>query len=259
MNMKRLWMRMVLLLTVLAASNLQAQPQQNKLKKSFQVTWLGHAAFEIISPGGTRLLIDPFLKENPSTPAEFKDLTRYKVDAILVTHSHGDHLGDAIEIAKTNKVKLVSINLPAIFQKEKLPEELLVTCNVGGTLQIGDVKIHVVPAMHSGEAGRPVGYVLEFTDGRSIYHQGDTWLFGDMALIQEFYHPNIILLNVGGKAYGQSPEVAMLAVNRYFKPEIIIPMHYASFPEMSSEAEVRAVLEKDKRVVFMKPGQTKTF
>jgi L-ascorbate metabolism protein UlaG (beta-lactamase superfamily) len=119
-------------------------------------------------------------------------LRRYKPDAILVTHSHGDHLGDAIEIAKTNEVKLVSINMPTLFQKEGLPEELLITCNVGGTLSIGDVKVHVVPAMHSGEGGRPVGYVLEFTDGRSIYHQGDTWVFGDMALIQEFYHPNII-------------------------------------------------------------------
>ena len=259
MKMARLRIGMIFLLMTLAALKIQAQSQQNRTKKEFQVTWLGHAAFEIVSPGGTRLLIDPFLKENPATPAEFKDLTRYKPDAMLVTHSHGDHLGDAIYIAKTNKVKLVSINMPAIFQKEGLPEELLITCNVGGTLQIGDVKVHVVPAMHSGEAGRPVGYVLEFPDGRSVYHQGDTWLFGDMALIQEFYHPNIILLNVGGKAYGQSPEVAMMAVNRYFKPEVIIPMHYASFPEMSSEAEVRAALAKDKRVLFMKPGQTKTF
>lgn len=79
------------------------------------------------------------------------------------------------------------------------------------------------------------------------------------ALIQEFYHPNIILMNVGGKAYGQSPEVALLAINRYFHPQIIIPMHYASLPTLSTEAEVRAAIGKDKRVQFMKPGQTKTF
>jgi L-ascorbate metabolism protein UlaG (beta-lactamase superfamily) len=80
-----------------------------------------------------------------------------------------------------------------------------------------------------------------------------------MALIQEFYHPTIILLNVGGRAYGQSPEIALRAVNKYFKPGVIIPMHYASLPTMSTEAEARAVLEKDRRVLFMKPGQTKTF
>jgi len=213
-----------------------------------------------VSSGGTKILIDPFLKENPATPAEFKDLSRYKPNFILVTHSHGDHLGDAIEIAKASKAKLVSVNFPALFQKEGLPEELIQTINVGGTVALGDVKVHVVPAMHGSEpSGRPVGFVVEFADGRSVYHQGDTWIFGDMALIQELYHPNIILMNVGGKAYGQSPEVALLAANRYFKPQIIIPMHYASLPTLSTEAEVRQAIEKDRRVRFMKPGETITF
>jgi L-ascorbate metabolism protein UlaG (beta-lactamase superfamily) len=237
-----------------------AQAQQNKTKKDIQITWLGHAAFEIVSAGGTRILIDPFLKENPATPPEFKDLARYKPNYILVTHSHGDHMGDAIGIAKASKAKLVTVNFPTLFQKEELPDELIQTVNVGGTVALGDVTVHVVPAMHGSEpSGRPVGFVIEFSDGRSVYHQGDTWIFGDMALIQEFYHPTIILMNVGGKAYGQSPQVALTAINKYFKPQIIIPMHYASLPTMSTEAEVRAAIEKDKRVQFMKPGQTKTF
>jgi L-ascorbate metabolism protein UlaG (beta-lactamase superfamily) len=80
-----------------------------------------------------------------------------------------------------------------------------------------------------------------------------------MALIQEFYRPTIILMNAGGKAYGQSPEIGLLGVNRFFKPRVIIPMHYASMPTMSTEAEVRAAIEKDKRVVFMKPGETRAF
>ncbi|MDT5062981.1 MAG: hypothetical protein QOH63_3440 [Acidobacteriota bacterium] len=250
--------RTMIFVLLMVAPLLTAQAQSNK--KEIQITWLGHAAFEIVSSGGTRILIDPFLKENPATPLEFKDLSRYKPNFILVTHSHGDHLGDAIEIAKASKAKLVSINMPAVFQKEGLPDELIQVCNVGGTLNLGDVKVHVVPAMHGSEpSGRPVGFVIEFSDGRSVYHQGDTWIFGDMALIQEFYHPTIILMNVGGKAYGQSPEVALLGVNRYFKPQIIIPMHYASLPDLSTEAEVRAAIGKDKRVLFMKPGQTKNF
>jgi L-ascorbate metabolism protein UlaG (beta-lactamase superfamily) len=249
-----------LLLILAPTFNAGAQVRRSAAPKDFQLTWLGHAAFEIVSPGGTRLLIDPFLKENPATPAEFKNLARYKPTAILITHSHGDHLGDAIEIAKASGAKIVSINMPQLFEKEGIPESQIETINVGGTVTIGDVLVHVVPAMHGSEpSGRPVGFVLEFADGRSIYHQGDTWIFGNMALIEEFYHPTIILLNVGGKAYGQSPEVAMTAVNKYFKPRTIIPMHYASLPTLSTEAEVRAVLEKDKRVLFMKPGQTKTF
>jgi L-ascorbate metabolism protein UlaG (beta-lactamase superfamily) len=249
---------MMLALSTLASAQTQSQP--NKTKKEIKITWLGHAAFEIVSSGGTRILIDPFLKENPATPAEFKDLSRYKPNFILVTHSHGDHLGDAIEIAKSSKAKLVTVNFPTLFQKEGLPEELIQTVNVGGTLALGDVKVYVVPAMHGSEpSGRPVGFVIEFSDGRSVYHQGDTWIFGDMALIQEFYHPNIILMNTGGRAYGQSPEIALTAINKYFKPEIIIPMHYASLPTLSTEAEVRAAIEKDKRVQFMKPGQTKLF
>jgi L-ascorbate metabolism protein UlaG (beta-lactamase superfamily) len=250
-----------LILVLLAtATALNAQAQQSKTKKEIQITWLGHAAFEVVSSGGTRILIDPFLKENPATPAERKDLSRYKPNFILVTHSHGDHMGDAIEIAKASKAKLVTVNFPTLFQKEALPEELIQTVNVGGTLTLNDVKVYVVPAMHGSEpSGRPVGFVVEFSDGRSVYHQGDTWIFGDMALIQEFYHPTIILMNTGGRAYGQSPEIALTAINKYFKPEIIIPMHYASMPTMSTEAEVRAAIEKDKRVQFMKPGQTKIF
>jgi L-ascorbate metabolism protein UlaG (beta-lactamase superfamily) len=250
----------LMLVLLLIAPSLSAQPQPTKIKRDIQITWLGHAAFEIVSSGGTKILIDPFLKANPATPAEFKDLSRYKPNYILVTHSHGDHLGDAIEIAKASKAKLVTVNFPTLFQKEGLPEELVLTINVGGTLALGDLKVHVVPAMHGSEpSGRPVGFVVEFADGRSVYHQGDTWIFGDMALIQEFYQPEIILMNVGGKAYGQSPEVALLAVNRYFKPQIIIPMHYASLPTLSTEAEVRAAIGKDKRVQFMKPGQMISF
>ena len=260
MNLLNTTILMLVLLAMAPSLSAQTQSQPDKSKKEIQITWLGHAAFEIVSAGGTRILIDPFLKENPATPAEFKDLSRYKPNYILVTHSHGDHLGDAIEIAKASKARIVSVNMPALFQKGELPEELIQTVNVGGTVALSDLKVHVVPAMHGSEpSGRPVGFVVEFSDGRSVYHQGDTWIFGDMALIQEFYHPDIILMNVGGKAYGQSPEVALLAVNRYFKPQIIIPMHYASLPTLSTEAEVRGAIGKDNRVQFMKPGQMKTF
>jgi L-ascorbate metabolism protein UlaG (beta-lactamase superfamily) len=104
-----------------------------------------------------------------------------------------------------------------------------------------------------------VGYVLEFADGRALYDEGDTWIFGDMSLIQEFYHPNIILMGCGAVADGQYARMAWLAVNRYFKPQIVIPMHYGALPGSSSEADIRAVVGHDARVKFMKPGETETF
>ena len=247
-----------LLMVPLAASGL-AQTAPGK-KKDIKITRLGHSAFEIVSPGGTDIMIDPFLTKNPATPTQLKDLAHYHPGYVLVTHSHGDHLGDAIELAKMSKAKLVCVAMPEAFKSGELPRELFEGVNVGDLVKAGDVKIHVVPAMHSSEpSGRPVGFVLEFADGRSVYHEGDTWIFGDMALIQEFYHPNIILMPVGAVADGQMPQMAWLAVTRYFKPEVVIPMHYGALPGSSTEEDLRKVFGKDPRVVFMKPGETKSF
>jgi len=235
-------------------------PSPNE-KKTISITWLGHAAFEIVSSGGTDLVIDPFLTKNPATPAELKELSRYHPSYILVTHSHGDHLGDAVELAKLSKAKVVSVMMLDTFvTKGGLPREQIEPVNVGDQVTAGDVKIHVVPAMHSSEpSGRPVGYVLDFADGRTLYDEGDTWIFGDMSLIQEFYHPNIILMGCGPAADGQYVRTAWLAVNRFFKPQVIIPMHYGASPGSSSEADIRAVVGNDARVKFMKPGETRKF
>jgi L-ascorbate metabolism protein UlaG (beta-lactamase superfamily) len=244
----------VLTLAVMASGLAQTPAKKNDIK----ITWLGHSAFEIVSPGGMDIMIDPFLTKNPATPTEFKDLARYHPKYVLVTHSHGDHLGDAIELAKMSKAKLVCVALPETFKKGELPRELFEGVNVGDLVKAGDVNIHVVPAMHSSEpSGRPVGFVLEFADGRSVYHEGDTWIFGDMALIQEFYHPNIILMPVGAVADGQMPQMAWLAVSRYFKPEVVIPMHYGALPGSSTEEDLRKLFGKDPRVMFLKPGETK--
>jgi L-ascorbate metabolism protein UlaG (beta-lactamase superfamily) len=247
-----------LLLTVALLCSCATRPAAPR--QPIEIQWLGHAAFQVTSSGGTKFLIDPFLTENPSTPQQWKDLSAYDPDFILVTHSHGDHLGDAISLAKKHQAPIVAVNMPALYQKENLPETLIQTVNVGGTLRLGDTTVHVVPAMHGSEpSGRPVGFVITFADGRSVYHQGDTWIFGDMALIQELYHPTIILMNTGGRAYGQSPPIALWGVSRYFRPEIIIPMHYASMPTMSTDAEVRAAIGHDRRVRFMKPGEVIRF
>ena len=160
-----------------------------------------------------------------------------------------------------SKAKLVSVAMQEAFKRGELPRELFEGVNVGDLVKAGDVKIYVVPAMHSSEpARRPVSVFLrQFADGRSVYHEGDTWIFGDMALIQEFYHPNIILMPVGAVADGQMPQMAWLAVTRYYEQDVVIPMHYGALPGSSTEEHLRKNFGKDPRVVFMKPGETKSF
>ncbi|MFP2930593.1 metal-dependent hydrolase [Pyxidicoccus sp. 3LG] len=221
------------------------------------MTWLGHAAFEVVSPGGTRLLIDPWLKENPKTPAEWKDLARFareKPAAILVTHAHGDHAPDVPELARVSGALVVSTG--EHLRAMKIPEAQQHSVNVGGSFQLGDVTVHAVPAMHSSDpGGRPLGYVVTFADGRSLYHTGDTGLFGDMALIHELYHPDIVLLTMGGGRWGLDPKTAALAMRKYFKPSVIVPMHFGTFEPLAEEPQVRAAFAGDKRVRFLTPGQ----
>ena len=195
-----------------------------------KVTWIGHATFEVVSPGGTTLLLAPFILKNPKTPA----------------------------IAKASGAKVVGAS--DHVRTFKLPKGQGLRGNPGGKVKVGDVVIHFVPAMHSSTpGGRPVGFVLEFADGRTLYDTGDTGIFGDMELIQELHAPNIILLQAGGGPFNQDPKAAALAIKKYFKPDVIVPMHYGTFGILSDEAEVRAALGADSRVKMMQPGETAMF
>jgi L-ascorbate metabolism protein UlaG (beta-lactamase superfamily) len=248
--------------TTVGAQTPAAKPASKAAKSPISVQWLGHASFEIVSSGGTRILIDPWLGGNPSTPDSLKPVARYsgatKPAAILVTHAHFDHSADAKAIA-------VASGAPVISAYEwvntlGLPEAQALGGNVGGTMKIGDVTVHIVPAMHSSDpGGRPVGFVLEFADGRTLYHTGDTWLFGDMSLIQERYHPSILLLGVGGGPYTQDAATAAFAVKKYFSPTVIVPMHYATFPALNSLAQVEKAFVGDKRLNVLKAGEVRKF
>jgi L-ascorbate metabolism protein UlaG (beta-lactamase superfamily) len=222
------------------------------------VTWLGHATFEVVSPGGTTLLLDPFITKNPKTPKAMKDLARYKPDAILLTHSHFDHTADAVAIAKASGAKVIGVS--DHLRGMDLDKKAALRGNPGGKHRIGDVTVHLVPAMHaSAPGGRPVGFVIEFADGRTLYDTGDTWIFGDMALIQEIFQPEIILLQAGGGPYNQEPKIAALAIKKYFDPKVIIPMHYGTWPILAGEDEVERVFGADPRVRIMQPGETVKF
>jgi L-ascorbate metabolism protein UlaG (beta-lactamase superfamily) len=225
-----------------------------------KLRWLGHAAFEIESSGGTRLLVDPFIKDNPATPEPLKKLDRYrnadKPSAICVSHSHGDHSADAKEIATMSNAPV--IGMIEWVSSLKLSQEQSKGGNIGGQIRVGDVSVHLVPATHSSDGGSPIGFVIEFADGRTLYHTGDTWIMSDMALIEEVHHPDIVLTCAGGGPYTQSPTVAALAMDKFFKPSVIVPMHYATFPVIATEAEVRAAFSGNSRAVIMKPGEMRS-
>jgi L-ascorbate metabolism protein UlaG (beta-lactamase superfamily) len=229
-------------------------------KGTVKLRWLGHAAFEIESSGGTKLLIDPFITDNPVTPEPLKKLDRYKdVDkphAILVSHSHNDHSANAKEIAKMSDAPV--IGMVEYVASLKLSPELSKGGNIGGEIKIRDVSVHIVPATHSTESGSPIGFVVEFADGRTLYHTGDTWIMSDMALIEEIHHPDIVLTCAGGGPYTQNPKVAALAIKKFFQPSVIVPMHYATFPVLATEADVRAAFAGDARAAIMKPGETRS-
>lgn len=238
---------------------LAAAPAFAQNKTPVEVTWYGHATFLVKTASGTTVLIDPFISQNPKTPAEHKDLSKLKPDAILLTHSHFDHTADAVAIAKASKAKVIGAF--DHVAKVEIPDDQKAGGNVGGIIEVKDVKVHLVPAMHGSEpGGRPLGMVLELPDGRRLYHTGDTWIFGDMALIQEVHKPDIILLQAGGGPFNQQPEVAKLALDKYFgTASTVVPMHYGTWPVLADEASVKKAFAGDARVKIMAPGQTQSF
>ena len=245
------------------STSTEARAQQRASTQPIQVRWLGHATFEVTSSGGTRILIDPWLAQNPATPDSLKQTARWtgaatRPSAILVSHSHFDHSADAKPIAQGSGAPVISTF--EYVSSLGLPEAQAMGGNVGGTFRIGDVTVRLVPAMHSSDpGGRPLGFVVRFADGRTLYHTGDTWIFGDMALIQERFRPSIVLLNVGGGPYTQDPATAALAIRKYFRPEAVVPMHYGTFPALATEQQVRAAFPGDARLKVMRPGETRRF
>ena len=256
MNTSKWWRGAAVLLLVGGALHGAQSPTATapRTQGQIQVTWLGHACFLVVSPGGTQLLIDPWIKGNPKTPDSLQDLSRYRPNVILVSHSHSDHSKDAKEIALASGASVVGAY--DWVTSLGVPEKQQLGGNVGGTIKTGDVVIHLVPAMHASMPdGRPMGFVLEFSNGRTLYHTGDTWIFGDMALIQELYHPNIVLLNTGGGPFTEDPRTAALAIKKYFHPDVIVPMHYGTFGALAQEADVRSAFAGDARLRVLKVGQ----
>lgn len=220
------------------------------------IKYLGHSAFEM-EISRKKILIDPWI-DNPLSPIKIDQIE--KVNYIIVTHDHGDHLGNSFDIAKKTNATIVGIHEIALLANENGVEKAL-GGNIGGPIQLDDeLSIVLTPAYHSSDRGAPTGVVILSGEG-NIYHAGDTGIFGDMALIRELYRPKIALLPIGGH-YVMGPREAAKAVD-LLRPEIVIPMHYKTFPVLKGKPEeFEEHLERmgvKTNVVVLKPGETMNF
>ena len=228
--------------------------------KGIKLTWLGHATFRVETPGGKIILIDPWVMGNPMCPEKEKSVK--KVDVMLCTHGHFDHIGDAVEICKKHHPKVVGI--PELCGwLEKKGVKRTAEMNKGGTQTVDDIKVTMVHADHScgikdGDelvyGGEACGYVVEFANGVKIYHAGDTNVFGDMQIIRELYAPDIAMIPIGDH-YTMGPREAAYAC-KLLKPKMVIPMHFGTFPVLTGRPSQLQKLAPDVEVREMKPGET---
>jgi len=245
------------------------------------ITWYGHSAFKVTTPSGKILLIDPWLA-NPANPKGKELLASLdKADQILLTHAHGDHIGNTVEIAKKTGAKLVASNdlMKAMVRYADFPAkqaESSGTGNFGGTLTLlgGEVKVTFVYAVHSSAieyddksglpkslayAGNPGGFVIAITGGPTIYHTGDTDLFGDMKLIGDRSKVDVMMACIGDK-FTMGPEQAAIAVE-LVNPAMVIPMHFGTFAALTGTPEVfeAALKKRNVKAVFKRMQVNETF
>lgn len=244
-----------------------------------EVLWLGQSAFRITTPGGKVIVTDPWLKQNPLTPAKYRNLEALgKVDVLLVTHGHLDHFADAPALALLNQVPMYApgdmnqtVGLLGI-----LPPALAPRFNKGGTVTPAPgIKVTAVHAEHSSvivwknpatgkdeahPGGEPVGFIIELENGFRIYHMGDTGPFADMAFIASHYKPDLVLMPIGGH-FTMGPEDAAFVTREWLRPRFVIPMHYGANPlgKGTPEQYLRALGSSATRVLALKPGESASF
>src|ERR1700691_5646734 len=228
--------------------------------KGIHLTWLGHATFRIETPGGQTIIIDPWIMNNPACPPSEKKVR--KVDTLLVTHGHGDHIGDAVEIIKEHNPQVVGIPEMCGWLEKKGAKKIS-GMNKGGTQKIDDIKVTMVHADHScgiqdGDqivyGGEACGYVFEFDNGVKIYHAGDTNVFGDMRIIPELYGPDTALIPIGDY-FTMGPREAAFAC-KLLKAKTVIPMQFVTVPVLTGSPSQLQKLAQEVNVVTLKPGVT---
>jgi len=225
------------------------------------LTWLGHAAFLLESDEGKNIYVDPWLTGNPKTPENLKQPEQ--VDVIAVTHGHGDHVGDTVELSRAfpQAEVVCQVELKAWLEKQgALVGDQLPGLNKGGTQEVGGVHFTLVNAFHSSSAddgtytGESCGLVIRLEGGRALYFAGDTCVFGDMALIARLYAPDYAVLPIGDH-FTMGPREAALALELLGNPPCI-PSHYGTFPLLTGTPEQLRIEAPDATLHVLEPGGT---
>lgn len=230
--------------------------RKQEMRKIMKLTYLGHAGFKVESDGKT-MYVDPWLG-GPESPMDVDDVDN--ADIVLVTHDHQDHgYSEARKICEKTGAYFVAINELAIDAKKKGLEKVH-TLNIGGSIDIDDVRVTLVQAFHSCGKGAPTGFVVKMPSF-SFYHAGDTGVFSSMKLFRELYSPDLAMLPIGSY-YTMDVEQAALATE-LIRPKIVVPMHYDTFPPIETNPEEFMKLVKgrspDTDVRAIEPGETMEF
>jgi L-ascorbate metabolism protein UlaG (beta-lactamase superfamily) len=223
------------------------------------LTWLGHAAFRIDTPGGKRIYVDPFLSGNPKCPDGEKEPER--IDVIAVTHGHGDHVGDTVELAKRFSPEIVAqVELKGWLGAQGAPVGDMPGSNKGGTVEAAGVKFTLTNAFHSSSSeegdylGEACGIVVTLEDGKKLYFAGDTCVFSDMQLIGRIYSPDVAILPIGDH-FTMGPKEAAVALE-LLGTRRCVPCHYGTFPILVGTPEELRQLAPGVDVVDIQPGGT---
>jgi L-ascorbate metabolism protein UlaG (beta-lactamase superfamily) len=230
--------------------------------QKLSITWFGHSTFLITTPGGKRIVTDPWLEGNPKCPPAMKKITA--ADLILVSHGHSDHTGDVVPVSRATNAPIVAVyELAHWFERKGLGN--LQGMNIGGTIAVAGLRVTMVPAIHTSSVvekdttvylGNPAGFVVRMENVQSFYFAGDTALFGDMRLIAEMYAPQIAFLPIGDH-FTMGPEAASMAA-RMLAVRQVVPMHYGTFPILTGTPErlTQLVEPLGIDVLVLKPGET---
>jgi L-ascorbate metabolism protein UlaG (beta-lactamase superfamily) len=226
------------------------------------LTWLGHAAFRIDTPGGKRIYVDPFLQGNPKCPEN--EQTPERVDLIALTHGHDDHVGDTVELAKKFGCPVIAlVELRGWLSSQGLSEDMTEAMNKGGTAEKAGVKITLTNAHHSSSAfedgkivylGEPAGLVIELEDGTKVYFAGDTCVFGDMQLIGRIYEPDLVVLPIGDH-FTMGPREAAVALE-LLGTKRCVPCHWGTFPVLTGTPQQLKQLAPNVDIAEIEPGES---
>lgn len=228
-------------------------------------TFLGHSTIRCELPGGEVILVDPWVGSNPSCPEEQKDLGR--IDAMLITHGHFDHMGDAVELAKRYQPKIVVATYEICSWLEGQGVKGCSGMNIGGSQQVLGCRVTQVQALHTSSlvdgdqmiyAGAASGFIVRLAEGYTFYHAGDTALFSDMSLLADLYRPQLAFLPIGDH-FTMDPHQAALAC-KFLQVRQVVPVHWGTFPLLTGTPErleqELANFGVNCEVVTLQPGES---